>query len=88
VLDGGQGLWLIDCVLGATVAEAAVLAAFRAATGRGVALRELAAFLGAGLALLTAVRAAMAGASIAVLAGPLLAALVLHVWLLAQRWHR
>ncbi len=88
MVDGGQGLWLIDWVLGATVAEAAILAALRAATGRGVALRELAAFLGAGIALLVAVRWAMAGASIVLLAVPLLAALVLHLWLLAQRWHR
>ena len=86
--EGGQGLWLIDWVLIATAVETAVLIGLRTFTKRGVHTRELIAFLGAGLSLLLAVRLAMAGASVAQLAAPLLAALGLHVWLLAQRWQR
>jgi hypothetical protein len=88
VADGGQGLWLIDWVIIATAVEAIALIGLRAVTQRGVHTRELIAFLGAGLALLLAVRLAMAGASVAQLALPLLAALGLHIWLLAQRWQR
>ena len=79
---------LLDLVIAATVAEAVALAAYRAATGRGVPGRELAAFLGAGLALLAAMRAVASGPATFAFAGAMLAALLCHAWLLAQRWER
>ena len=88
MVHGGQGLWLIDWVLIATAVETIALIAIRRFARRGVPTRELVAFLGAGLSLLIAVRLAMGGASIAVLATPMLAALALHIWLLTQRWQR
>ncbi|MGZ8470296.1 MAG: hypothetical protein ACXW61_11970 [Gemmatirosa sp.] len=79
---------LLELVIALTVDEGAVLAAYRAVTGRGLPHRELAAFLGAGLALLVAMRLATGGAPRAAFAAAMLTALALHLWLVAQRWQR
>ena len=79
---------LLDLVIALTVVEGAVLAAYRAVTGRGLPHRELAAFLGAGLALMLAMRLAAGGGPRLAIAAAMLAALALHLWLVAQRWQR
>ena len=79
---------LVDLVIAATLVEGAALAAYRATTGRGVAARELLAFLGAGLSLLVAMRLVATQAPLAAFAVVMLAALALHLWLVAQRWRR
>ena len=54
-------LTVVDAILLLVALEGAVLVAWRARTGRGPALAQLASFLGAGAALLVALRAALAG---------------------------
>nr|WP_242477802.1 hypothetical protein [Rubrivivax gelatinosus] len=68
--------------------EAAVLAVFHARTGRGLAPRDFAANLCAGLALMLAVRAALAGAAWTWVAAGLAAAGVAHLLDLRRRWKR
>ena len=79
---------LIDAIIAGVVSEGLVLAAYRGFTGRGVRISELATFLGAGLALLVALRLTLSGASWVAGAGALFAALALHVWHVAQHWNR
>ena len=79
---------LLDLAIAVTLVEGMALAAWRAATGRGMPHRELVAFLGAGLALLVAVRLVTERAPLVALGAALVAALVLHLWLVAQRWQR
>ena len=79
---------LIDVVIAGVFLEGVALAAYRAFTGRGVGIAELVTFLGAGLALLVAIRLALRGAPWLLGAGALSAALVLHVWHLVQRWNK
>ena len=85
---------LLDLVIVVVVVEGLVLARHRRRTGRGMPVREVVAFLGAGLALLVAARAAVGAVAplaprpLAVFALAMLAALAAHVWHLAQRWDR
>ena len=78
----------IDAVIAAVLAEAAGLVAYRRRTGRGVPVAEVASFLGAGLALLLAMRALApaGGGGGAPFAAAMAAGLACHVWHLAQRW--
>ncbi|MBZ8139111.1 hypothetical protein CLD22_04240 [Rubrivivax gelatinosus] len=79
---------LVDLVIAVTLLEAAVLAVFHARTGRGLAPRDFAANLCAGLALMLAVRAALAGAPWTWVAAGLAAAGVAHLLDLRRRWKR
>lgn len=76
---------VLDIILVAIVAEGIGLAVYRRRTGRGMAGREIIAFLGAGGSLTVALR---------LQAGPLLSvpflfaltsALLLHLWFVVQR---
>ncbi len=77
---------IVDLILVLVVLEAAALAAWHRRTGRGVALRAVAANLCSGAALLLAVRAALVGASWSLVALPLLAGLLAHLLDLRSRW--
>ena len=79
---------LLDVVIGLLVLELLGLAAYRAATGRGMRPTELTAFLGAGLAMAVALRVTLAGGRAEWFAAAMAASLVLHLWHVAQRWHR
>ena len=79
---------IADGIIALVLIEGVVLLAYRRRTGRGVPSGEIASFLGAGLALLVALRLVASGAGMAALAGVLLAALLLHIWHLAGRWER
>jgi hypothetical protein len=81
-------LRFLDVVIATLVAELVGLAAYRAATGRGLRPTELAAFLGAGLAMALALRVGVAGGRAEWFAAAMAASLVLHLWHVAQRWHR
>ena len=80
---------LVEAVIAAVLVEGAALVAYRRRTGRGVPVREVVSFLGAGLALLLAIRAVGAPGTPAgqgLFAIAMAAALGFHVWHLAQRW--
>jgi hypothetical protein len=79
---------LLDLVILMTAVEAVALAAYRRATGRGVALRDIAPTLGAGLCLMLALRSAVAGQPMAATWAWLLAAGVAHGIDLRRRWAR
>ena len=79
---------LVDLVIAVTLLEAAALAVYHARTGRGLAPRDFAANLGAGLALMLAVRAALAGAAWTWVAAGLAAAGLAHLLDLRRRWRR
>jgi hypothetical protein len=76
---------VVDVILALVVVEAIALAGWRRLTGRGLALRALAANLLAGGFLLLAVRAALVGAEWIWVAASLLAALLAHLADLAAR---
>ena len=79
----------LDLVTLGVLVEAAALVAYRRRTGRGMRASEVASFLGAGLALLLAMRVLAAGAGGArgrgAFAAAMAAALACHVWHVAQR---
>lgn len=81
---------LLELIIVGVVLEGVALCAYRRRTGRGMRVPEVAAFLGAGLALLVAARSAVAptasGAQTLAFAGAMAVALGCHVWHLAQRW--
>jgi hypothetical protein len=77
---------VVDIAILVTVAEAAALVAYRWATGRGLALSDVAAMLGAGLCLMLALRAALTGAAAGWIAAFLVAALLAHLADLRRRW--
>jgi len=81
---------LLELVIAGVVIEALLLCAYRGRTGRGMALGEVAAFLGAGLALLAAARAVAAPAATPgqalAFAVAMAVALACHVWHVVQRW--
>ena len=76
----------VDVVLALVALEALVLVVYRRRTGRGIATGELLANLGAGAALLLALRLALDDAPWPALAGALLLSLLAHVTDLARRW--
>jgi hypothetical protein len=79
---------VLDAIMAGVVLEAVALVVYRRRTGRGMPGREVASFLGAGLALLAAARFGSAGTIglSAPFAGAMAAALACHVWHLRQRW--
>jgi hypothetical protein len=81
--------WLVDAIIGGVIVEGVALAAYRRRTGRGMPVREVTSFLGAGLALLVALRTAAGprtGAATLVFAVAMAVGLACHVWHVAQRW--
>ncbi len=78
----------VDVVLAFLAAEVAFLLVLKARTGRGPAVLDLLGQLGAGAALLLALRAALTRADPRWTAGFLLAALPAHLFDLARRFRR
>ena len=66
--------------------EIVVLLAIRGVARRGMPWRECISFLGAGFAMLIALRAVAVGQHPAVFAVAMLVSLALHVWHVVQRW--
>lgn len=77
-----------DLLLAVIALEAAGLILFRRLTGRGPAIIDVVALLLPGACLVVALRAALTGASWAVIALALLASLVTHLFDLARRFGR
>jgi hypothetical protein len=77
---------LIDLVLAFTILEAAALVLWRRRCGRGLAPRTIAAMLLPGVALMLALRAALAGAAWPFMPALLLTALLAHLADLWARW--
>jgi hypothetical protein len=76
---------VLDIILIAIIAEGIGLAVYRRLTGRGMAGREIIAFLGAGGSLMVALRL-QAGPSLSVpFMFALTSGLVLHLWFVVQR---
>jgi hypothetical protein len=81
-------LWLVDVAILITLAEGAVLAWWHWRTGAGVAPRGLFCNLAAGLALMAALRAALAGFGWPWVAAGLMLAAVAHTLDQIERWRR
>ncbi len=81
-------LHLIDIVIAVTLLEMAALALYHRRTGRGMAPLDLVPALGAGLALMLAVRAALSDAAWMWVAAALLAAGLAHLADMRRRWPR
>jgi hypothetical protein len=79
---------IVDAVLALMLVEGILLAWLHLRRGRGPAPADVLANLAAGLFLLLALRAALAGASWPWIAASLGAALVAHLSDLARRWPR
>ena len=79
---------VVDVAIAVIVAEAFALLAYRRLTGRGPAAREYLVHLGAGLALMLALRAALSGLAWPWLALALLLAGAAHFVDLRLRLHR
>ena len=81
-------LHLIDLVIALTLLEVAGLAVYYRHTGRGLAPAEFLPMLGAGLALMLAVRAGVSGAGWVWVATGLSVAGLAHVADMRRRWNR
>ncbi len=79
-------LHLIDLVLAMTLVEMAALALYHHRTGRGMAPLDFVPALGAGLALMLAVRAALSDATWTWMAAALIAAGLAHLADMRRRW--
>ena len=79
---------IVDLILGLMLLEAVAIGAYHAGTGRGIGPVDLAINLLAGVALLSALRAALTGAGWRTIAAIVAVAGVLHVADLARRWKR
>lgn len=79
---------LIDAVIALTVVEGVALALFHRRTGRGLAPGDFAWGLAAGVALMLALRAALAGAGWGPVLGAFALSGVLHAADLRRRWGR
>ena len=77
---------IVDLVVGVMMVEALALLAYRRRTGRGIAPLDLLGNLLAGLCLLLALRAALAGVAWSWIALWLSSALIAHVVDLQRRW--
>lgn len=77
---------IVDCILAFMLIEWALLALLHHRSNRGLNRLELTVSLSAGLALLLALRAALAGSGWPSVAGWLAASLVAHLWDLKLRW--
>jgi hypothetical protein len=78
----------VELAIAFTLAEGAVLLGWHRLTGRGLAPRQLLPMLGAGLFLMLALRASVAGATLGPVAAALAAAGLAHALDLARRWER
>ncbi len=81
-------LHLIDFVIAVTLLEMLALTLYHRFTGRGLALVDLVPALGAGLALMLAVRAALSEAAWVWVAAALLVAGLAHLADMRRRWPR
>ena len=79
---------VVDLILVLMLIEGAILAAYHARTGRGIAAGDLVGLLLAGAFLLLALRAALTGAPWTRIAIWLLAALAAHLVDLIRRWRK
>lgn len=77
---------LIDIVIVVTLLEGAALALYHRRTGRGMAPRDFLLNLGAGLALMLALRAGLEGAGWGWVAAGLMASGLAHAADLKRRW--
>jgi hypothetical protein len=77
---------VVDLIVGLMVAEALALTIYQRRTGRGIAPLDLLGNLLAGLCLLLALRAALAGAAWGWIAAWLSVALIAHLLDLQRRW--
>lgn len=77
---------IAEAIIALTVLEAFVLALYRRITGRGVPVADLLPLLGAGIALMFALRAALTGQSWIWIALWLVVALAAHLGDLRRRW--
>ena len=80
--------WLVDAVIALTLIEALVLWLYHRRSGRGVALSEVGLNLFSGLCLMLALRVALAGDSVWLVAAALAAAGILHALDIRTRWRR
>jgi hypothetical protein len=81
-------LHLIDLVIALTLVEIVLLALYHRRTGRGLPPQDFLPALGAGLALMLAVRAALGDATWAWVAAALMAAGLAHLADMRRRWPR
>lgn len=79
---------IVDLILLLVAAECVALWLYRRLTGRGPGLRALLPTILAGVGLMLALRAALAGDDWTRIAAPLALALLAHLWDLALRWRR
>ena len=79
---------IIDVIIVLLVLEMAALIAGRALRRRGMPVAELLAFLGAGLAMLVALRIVATDGPFLAFAFAMLVSLSLHLWHVRQRWIR
>jgi hypothetical protein len=77
---------IVDAILALMVLEGIVLAVVRQRTGRGPSIASLVPNFAAGGCLLMALRAALTGATVPLVAGWLFAALLSHLADLWSRW--
>ena len=78
----------LDAVIGLVVVEIAALVLYRRRRRRGMPAGEVVAFLGAGLALLVALRSRATGGSALAFGAAMTVALLCHAWHVRQRWQR
>ena len=78
---------IVDLILVLVVLEAAVIALYHWATGRGIAARDLVLTLLSGACLLLALRLALAGAELVWVALVLAGAFLAHLGDLYRRWN-
>ena len=76
----------VDLAIVLVVVELAALVLYRALRHRGMRTGELIAFLGAGMAMLIAMRVTATGGGAAGFIIAMTASLVLQSWHIAQRW--
>lgn len=84
LFDNGH---IIDLILALMIIEGVVLFLYHKCTGRGIPPCQLIGFLGSGVFLMLAVRAALVDAYWVWVWLPLLGAGLMHLWDLALRWY-
>lgn len=79
---------LVDLILLLVIIEVGAIAIYRRSTGRGIALKDLLPNILAGVFLLLALRAALAGGGWMPISAFLSCAGIAHVIDIGRRWHR
>lgn len=77
---------IIDAILALVAVEAVALVFYRVRSKRGMPVAEVVAFLGAGAALMIALRVLATGGGFATFAVAMLGSLAMHLWHVKQRW--